>query len=465
MEQKRKRNLREHVNLGVIVFLVIVIYLTAYVVTYLGKEKLAIYEVSQSNISDSIIKKGMILREESVVETEEEGYVNYYVKDGSRVKQGGVVYTVDTTGKIQSYISTLLNKKDSVGTEEKKQVYEDLKVFSDSFSDTNFSEVYEAKNNIDKDLISYTDTIIADNKEKLEKKYGANSYIEEKAKESGLVSFSSDGLEDIDEESLTRIKFNSGAKMNNLRSEEKMEAGSPVYRIVTDQKWTLALPVSKDEYKRIKKTGNQEKGGQTVLPVTFQKDNFSTKATVECQKKKDGYYAFLHFDNYVQRYIDQRYLTVELLLSETEGLKIPTSALVKKEVYKIPSSYLTAGSNSSKKNQVNVLTKNKKGEEVLTQAKVSVYKTEGDNVLITSEKLKTGDKISDLEKAKTYTLKTTSQLKGVYVVNQGYAVFRAVEVIKNTEDYCIISSEQSKLELYDRVILNSETIKENQVIY
>jgi len=40
-----------------------------------------------------------------------------------------------------------------------------------------------------------------------------------------------------------------------------------------------------------------------------------------------------------------------------------------------------------------------------------------------------------------------------------------VTILERTEDYCIISADDSDVELYDRVILNSETIKENQVIY
>lgn len=462
MADKRKRNLWEHMNLGIIVFMVIVIYLTAYVITYLGKEKLAIYEVSESNISDTIVKTGIILREEKLVETEKEGYVNYYVRDGSRVKQGGTVYTIDATGKMQSFINELLQKKSAVGEEEKKQVYEDLKAFSDSFTDDNFSEIYETKHNIKNDLISYTDTVIADNKEKLKKKFGESSYIEVGAANSGLVSFSSDGMENLDEASLTRTKFNSMSKMVDLRNQEKQKEGSPVYRIVTSQNWKLMIPVNKNEYKRLK---NVEKNGRRTLQVTFHKDNFSARASFECQKKKDGYYTVLSFDNYVQRYLNQRYLTVELLLSETEGLKIPSSSLVKKDVYKIPSYYLTAGSNSARKNQVNVLSVNKKGENILTQVSVKVYKTEGENILITSPDLKKDDKISDLEKNKTFTLKATSQMQGVYVVNQGYAIFEPVEILERNEDYCIISSESNRIKLYDRVILNSDTIRENQVIY
>lgn len=462
MAKKKGRKRLSVINLGTVVFLVIIIYLTAYVIRYLGKEKLAIYEVSESNMSENISGTGMILREETLITTEKKGYVNYYVKDGSRVRKDGIVYTLDTTGKLQSYLNELLEEKNTVSDEEKQQVYKDLQIFSDSFSDDNFSEVYEAKSEINHDLMSYTDTILADNKDQLEEEYGSGSYVEVRAGESGLVSFFSDGMEKVTDATFTKEDFDNGSRMEDLRSREELSAGSPVYRMVTGQNWTLVIPVNEDDYNRMK---NLEKKDIHTVQVTFRADNFVTNASFECQKKEDSCYVMLKFDNYVQRYINQRYLSVRLQLSETSGLQIPASSLVQKDVYKIPAEYLTRGSNSSSDNQVNVLSNNKNGEEILTQVTVTKYRTEGENVLIASDKLKAGDRISNVEKAKTYTLKETSVLQGVYVVNRGYAEFKPVTILERTEDYCIISADDSDVELYDRVILNSETIKENQVIY
>lgn len=462
MAKKKGRKRLSVINLGTVVFLVIIIYLTAYVIRYLGKEKLAIYEVSESNMSENISGTGMILREETLITTEEKGYVNYYVKDGSRVRKDGIVYTLDTTGKLQSYLNELLEEKNTVSDEEKQQVYKDLQTFSDSFSDDNFSEVYEAKSEINHDLMSYTDTILADNKDQLEEEYGSGSYVEVRAGESGLVSFFSDEMEKVTDATFTKEDFDNGSRMEDLRSREELSAGSPVYRMVTGQNWTLVIPVNEDDYNRMK---NLEKKDIHTVQVTFRADNFVTNASFECQKKEDSCYVMLKFDNYVQRYINQRYLSVRLQLSETSGLQIPASSLVQKDVYKIPAEYLTRGSNSSSDNQVNVLSNNKNGEEILTQVTVTKYRTEGENVLIASDKLKAGDRISNVEKAKTYTLKETSVLQGVYVVNRGYAEFKPVTILERTEDYCIISADDSDVELYDRVILNSETIKENQVIY
>ena len=99
MAKQKKKSVHLHMNLGTLIFLIIVIYLMAYILSYLGKSKLAIYEVSASDIVDSIDGTGVILRKETLVHTEQSGYINYYVQEGSMVRQNGTVYTVDTTDR------------------------------------------------------------------------------------------------------------------------------------------------------------------------------------------------------------------------------------------------------------------------------------------------------------------------------------------------------------------------------
>lgn len=146
MAKQKKKSVHLHMNLGTLIFLIIVIYLMAYILSYLGKSKLAIYEVSASDIVDSIDGTGVILRKETLVHTEQSGYINYYVQEGSMVRQNGTVYTVDTTGKVRKYLKQMLEKKNSVSQDEKEQVVEKLKVFSEGYTDNNFSLLYETQN-------------------------------------------------------------------------------------------------------------------------------------------------------------------------------------------------------------------------------------------------------------------------------------------------------------------------------
>lgn len=450
-----------HINLGTLVFLVIVVYLMAYMLTYLGKNKLAIYEVNASDIIDSIEGTGVALRKETLVNANQKGYINYYVQDGSMVAKNGIVYTIDTTGKVQKYLKEVLEKKNRVSQDEKEKVIEKLKVFSEGYTDNAFSLLYEAQSDVNETLMAYTDTILANDKEKLVEKYGQNSYIMVSSPREGLVSFSSDGLEGLDQKKVTKDIFVNKSKMQELRTDKKQKAGSPVYRLIEGQDWQLMIPLGNNAYDRLK----QREEENSTIQVTFHKDNFTTSTDYHCIKQDGKCYVILSFDNYIQRYLNQRYLYVTLTLSETKGLKIPSSSLVKKDVYQIPTSFLVNGGNSAKKNQVNIMSTNKKGEKILTQTTVNVYKTDEKYAYVFSKDLKEGLVISQTNKEKIYTLKNIKQIQGVYTVNRGYAEFKQIEMVERKGDYCIVSSQDSGIELYDRIILNSDTVKEDQVIY
>ena len=457
-----KKKHRTHINIGTIVFLTIVIYLTASIIRDLGRERLAVYEVGESVIDDEIRGQGVILRDESLETISQDGFVNCYLKDGSKVKNGGVIYTIDTSGKITSYLNELAAGKNEISQEEKTKVFYDLRDLSESFSDDNFAEVYNAKNTINYDLMAYSDTIISDNKKDINKKFGKNSYVEVKSPEAGLISYFSDGLEGLSEEKTDQAVFNRKVKMEDLRTREQVKEGTPVYRLIRSQDWKLMVSVSKDEYERLK---NLKKTDNNTVEVTFLKDNFTVKASFECKKKEDGCYVLLSFHDYVQRYMNQRYLSVRILLSETKGLKIPSSSLVEKDIYRIPARFLTKGSDSDTDNQINILLINKKGQKFLRQKTVTIYQREDENVCIGTAGLNKGDIISSTDKTDRFSLVEISKIQGVFMVNRGYALFKPVSVIRRNEDYCIVSPDKSGIVLYDRIILNSNTIKENDVIY
>ncbi len=461
----RKKNAwRSYFNIGTITFLLIVVFLLGNVVRYATKNKHAIYEVSQSEISDVIKGNGIILREEKVVKTKEDGYISSYLAEGDRVKAKGIVYTIDKTGKIQDEINRILQENDTSLNLEKTNIFDDLRSFTEGYDSTNFYRVSETKSTINHDIISYTGNLLSEYKELLEEKYGKGSYVEVRSKISGLVSYSSDGLESLTVDTLTSEVFNNTKHMDDLRTNDYCKEGTDAYRITTSQKWKLLIPVTDSEYTRM---SNLYETGTKSVNTTIQKDNFTVRVPFECVENESGKYICLNFSNYIHRYLNQRFLSVEILLLQGKGLKIPASSLVSREVFRIPSSYLSLGSNQSGENQVNVVYEDSKGNSKVRQVSVNVVESEGDasTVRIYSNELKAGDVIKDIENKETYTLEKTVTTYGVYTVNSGYAVFSYVVINERNEDYCIIDSDSSEVQIYDRIILNSDSINENEIIY
>lgn len=445
-------------------FLLIVIYLFGNLVTLMFKNKLAVYEVSKSEISDSIKGTGIIIREEQLIRSTEEGYVNCYLGDGDRVKANGIVYTLDKTGQIQNEINKILEENKKTGKEEQDKINDDLRTFTDGYDDADFFMVSETKNEIAHDLISYTGVLLSKNKKQLEKKYGKDCYIEGKSEQSGLVSYSSDGLESLTLDTLKKNVINRKIHMKELRTNEMVHEGAPVYRLTTSQAWQLVIPLSEEDYTRM---ASLAENGTKTLNVTIEKDAFQSMVPFEVYEHENQKYLILNFSDYVQRYLNQRYLSVEILLVQQSGLTIPESSLVQKSAFRIPKEYLSGGSNTDNNKNVNVIYTDKKGKEKIKQVSVRTIDEDEEKGTITifSTNLKKGDRIRNVESATTYSLDKELMVYGVYTINSGYAVFSYVRIEERNEDYCIVNSEESEIELYDRIVLNSNTIHENEIIY
>ena len=92
------------INIGIIIFVIIFIYLIFNVFSYLTETHISVYEVEQGTIAVNNVYNGLILRDEKVYSSDYSGALNYYVKEGSKIAYGDLVYSVDTNGDISSKI-------------------------------------------------------------------------------------------------------------------------------------------------------------------------------------------------------------------------------------------------------------------------------------------------------------------------------------------------------------------------
>ena len=92
VSMKRRRSK----TLGVILCL-FSLYLLIMFIMSMTKDHLSIYEVNETQIADDETIRGLILRDEVLVNTQKAGYINYYVGEGDRVGLRTNVYSVDGT--------------------------------------------------------------------------------------------------------------------------------------------------------------------------------------------------------------------------------------------------------------------------------------------------------------------------------------------------------------------------------
>ena len=107
MEEKRGRGSRIrqliHIDIGMVIFFIILIYLFFSIAQYVTSDKTEVYEVRMGTLSDNVFYRGIALRRETIVDSRYSGRVNYYNKETDRVAAGGLAYSVDESGEIADY--------------------------------------------------------------------------------------------------------------------------------------------------------------------------------------------------------------------------------------------------------------------------------------------------------------------------------------------------------------------------
>ena len=88
------------------------------------------------------------------------------------------------------------------------------------------------------------------------------------------------------------------------------------------------------------------------------------------------------------------------------------------------------------------------------------------NYYVDRSAFKEGDAIVKDDSNQRFIVGETDSLEGVYCINQGYAVFRQVDILDQNEEYAIISSNTSYgLSRYDRIARDSSQVKEQDILY
>ena len=101
---------------------------------------------------------------------------------------------------------------------------------------------------------------------------------------------------------------------------DKVTAGDPVYKLVTDETWHIVVPVSLEIYERLM--------DGTAVQIEFMEDGRKMWVNYEERQLSDGYYLILTLNNSMVRYVQERFIEIELLLDKESGLKIPNSYII-----------------------------------------------------------------------------------------------------------------------------------------
>lgn len=460
MSKKNKRIVRYKspisLNAGIVIFGLISIYLFINIVIYFTTERTSYYEVVAGSNSEEVNTTftGIAIRDEIIKYADISGYIDYYVREGSRISNNTTLYSIDSTGKLDELLSKTASKNSKLTEDNINTISDLLYDFSNNFDEMNFSDTYNFKSSIKGTVV---DLINMNSLQKLAKESG-DSFSINKAGVSGIVLYRVDDYETLtpqklkysyfDKTTYTSAKFSSG---------DKVEKSTPIYKAVNDEQWSIAVQLTKAQIKKYKKT--------TGIKIKFLKDGLTTTANFEIVKGEDGKkYGIISLAKYMIRYVNDRFLDIQIIDDTITGLKIPKSALVTKSLYVIPKQYGAEGGDSEKigfNRQIQV-----EGKTTNEFYYPIIAYSDKNNYYVSTKLFNEGDILTAMDSTEVYSIEKTQDFVGVYNINNGYTVFVRINILDTTDEYYIVESgDNYGLSVYDRIVLDGSKVSENQIIF
>ncbi len=471
--QKKKSNIqtfskKKKWNIGLIIFGGILFYLLIYILLYVTGNHVTSYEVKVGSILNEYSYTGFIVRKEEIVPAENSGYVNFFAVEGSKVGAKTYVYTM-SENELDLQTPDESSGKE-LTQEETDAIMMKIHAFTEGFNETNYDDVNTLKDNINivldsksnQSRMSFLDA------QDLTETANLKAYT---SKNDGLISYTIDGFESVTVDQVTPEML--GKKDYNpvtVKNNSKVKKGDNLYKVIKSSKWYIVVPLTESQYETMKE--------KQYVQVEFSEDNTRADAELEVKNVDGSYLGYLTFESDMVRFSDERYIGIRIILDDEEGLKIPVSSVVSKDFYTVPKSYITDGGNSLQKG---VLVKDKNSGDV-TFKQCTVYRMDEDTVdKKTKQPVEGMAYLNPLEFEKdtkicksstegkttaTITLSDTASMKGVYNINRGYADFRMIDILCQSDEYYIVQFGTSYgIASYDHIALDASKLKENEIVY
>jgi len=452
-------NKNRELKIGMLVATIIIIYILFRCYTFLTKTELPLYEVQPGTIYTTSQAKGMILREELLVTTEIAGYINYYYSEGSRISKNSTVYSIDSDRNIYDKLAG--NPSEIKLSGEKLQQLKTL--LQHTLINAPSKDITKIKTTIIGSYQRMIDETLSEQLMEIVTQTGISSNFHViSSKASGIISYVQDPYTGYDVQDVSKYCFTEAYSSESLYRTDLISANSSIYKVITNDNWKIVVLLDDVLYGALL-------GSDTA--TFYLNDTLKVTAPISCYRKEDSYFAAISMDKYLSNFSSERFLNVKFELEETEGLKIPETAITQKDFYRIPEQYVVLGGNAEEE----TLSKGLLVEEFNKETGVPEYKfhaieqfyTENGFVYIDYESFPSETYIYNRDTGARIMLYTfTSKLEGVYNINKGYAVFKRIERIKTDNGYVIIKKGSiSGLSAYDHIALDAAKAVEDGIIY
>lgn len=489
---KQKTHARKRRNISgralpMFVFVVIALYLVGQIFSMaIRKPEISVETVTYGTIDTPESYQGLIVRDEVVVKANRAGTPFYQYAEGDNVKKSAVVCSIKDTASTDVLEDKLANidadilksQKEradlSAFAEDIQRLENSMKTTVDSFAGKSMSEsmsyLYSMRTQLESSINQRNEIWLSENVESLSQLSEEKSAYEQQlsqsmsnltAPESGIMAFTYDGLEEtltpetIPEISVDQISGNE--KMTSISKVGNVVEGDPVFRLVTSNRWYIitSLPTADvadwevNTWKKINLIGDEGTYQATATVESVETGENESRVVLSC-------------NTYLNEFINNRLITIQLESTAVQGLKIPNNAIVEKSLLKIPIDCLT----ESGGNQGFLLVNGSNTKFVSVQ----IVSSDESYCYIEQENgsISLGDVIlqGTGETAAEYTVSEVASSPGVYVANSSMAKFVSINILEQNQEFSIVESASNYgLQAYDTIVSDAKNITEGQSIY
>ena len=336
-------------NIGTIMFGILFIYMSFSAILYFTTTHIESYQVTSGPLSRNETYTGLAIREETVCTAPSSGYITYYAREGSKINASGAVYGLSSTKKSTSTAS--------LATEELLKIRNDMMSFSKGFNSSKFNNTYSFKYELKGNILQYAESensssapLTSDEYDESDDSSGKDNITNSnvyagnesicQSQSDGIILYSTDNYEGKTIDTVTAEDFDQNSyHETDLKTSDSVQSGDDVYTIITDERWSLLIPLSDKQAEKLK--------DRSTIRVKFLKDDMTQNGDFSIITIDGGKYGQIDFNKGLIRYASDRFLDIELVTNTVVGLKIPLSSIVTKDFYVVPSRMATTQNNET----------------------------------------------------------------------------------------------------------------------
>lgn len=444
-------------QLELAIFGALIVYIIVVIISYMQTEPIKGYEIQLGSLSVSKTYTGLAIRQEELITTPYTGYINFYVREGERVSSRDNVYSIDESGKLASLLSTADMGDSDYTDDDLSELRTEVVQYKRGFDCKDFNSVYDFKYDLEGTVIKLANLNIYENLETLNNTSSGGVVSLCSAGQSGYVVYSTDGYESITADGVSADLFDQSTyEKTRINNNDLVEKGSTVAKLITEEDWSLVIQVDSDKADELEEEGYVE--------VKFIKTQQTSWGKVTIHRLADGVYAELGFSNSCVSFCTDRYVDIELVTDDEQGLKIPNTAIAQKEFFIIPAEYMTKGGSNG---DYGVLKEkyDEDGNVEYVFVETTVYNSDDEEFYVDDTNLSIGDYICKPDSSEKMAVSKSGTLTGVYNMNKGYADFKQITIIAQNDEYSIVSSNTKYgLTVYDRIVLDASSVNTDDFV-